>query len=52
MSLKKEVLVLVTGTSWSLLGFTRGLNSYDHTYKSKKYLYTSKVSHGLWGVLL
>jgi hypothetical protein len=52
MSLKKELLVLVTGTSWGLLGFTRGLNSYDHTYKSKEYLYTSKVPHGLWGILL
>ena len=54
---KKDLLVIVTGTSWTLLGFTRGLNSYDHTYHTSKYnkepyLYISKVHQGLWGILL
>ena len=51
----KEIIVLVTGTSWSLLGFTRGLNSYDYNYHKythkEPYLYISKGQQGLWGIL-
>jgi hypothetical protein len=53
---KKDILLFVTGTSWSLLGFTRGLNSYDYNYTKCKsihkepYLYISKVQYGLLGI--
>lgn len=26
---KKDIVLFAAGTSWGLLGFTRGLNSYD-----------------------
>jgi len=53
--MSKEILALVTGTSWTLLGFKRGLQSYDYTYKSSRkesYLYISKGQQGLLGMFL
>jgi len=58
MQHKKEIILLVTGTSWSLLGFKRGLNSYDYNYNKSKsihketYLYISKGQQGLIGLFL
>lgn len=58
MQNKKEIILLVTGTSWSLLGFKRGLNSYDYNYDKFKsinkdpYLYISKGQQGLIGIFL
>lgn len=53
---KKDIALLVTGTSWGVLGFMRGLNSYDynHEFKSNKesYLYSSKGLQGLLGIVL
>ena len=53
---KKEILALVTGTSWTLLGFKRGLQSYDyHYHKSihkEPYLYISKGQQGFMGIFL
>jgi len=50
---KKEILVLVTGTSWTMLGFRRGLQSYDYHHKSKEpYLYISKGQQGFLGIFL
>ena len=53
---KKEILALVTGTSWTLLGFKRGLQSYDYTYhkssRKESYLYISKGQQGLLGMFL
>lgn len=54
----KEIMLLVTGTSWSLLGFKRGLDSYDYKYnkfnsiKKETYLYISKGQQGLLGMFL
>ena len=54
---KKDIVLFATGTTWGLLGFNRGLNSYDynHTkFKSNKetYLYISKGQQGLLGTFL
>ena len=53
---KKELLVLVTGTGWSMLGFTRGLHSYDYTYNKsihkQPYLYIHKGQQGLLGIFV
>jgi hypothetical protein len=52
----KDIMLFVTGTSWSLLGFKRGLNTYDYNYnnlaKKDTYLYISKVQQGLLGIFL
>ncbi len=53
--MSKEILVFVSGTSWSVLGFTRGLQSYDYYHKSnpkEPYLYISKGQQGLLGIFL
>ena len=54
--MSKEILALVTGTSWTLLGFKRGLQSYDYTYhkssRKESYLYISKGQQGLLGMFL
>ena len=56
--LSKDITLLVTGTSWCLLGFNRGLNSYDYNYdkfksiKKESYLYISKGQHGFIGVFI
>ena len=39
---KKDLMVFVIGTGWSVLGFNRGLQSYDYTYHKEPYLYISK----------
>ena len=53
---KKDILVFVTGTSWTVLGFTRGLQSYDYTYHKsihkEPYLYIHKGQHGLLGIFV
>jgi len=53
---KKEFLLFVTGTSWSVLGFKRGLQSYDYNYTKsihkEPYLYISKGQQGLLGIFL
>jgi hypothetical protein len=53
---RKDLLLFVTGTSWSVLGFTRGLQSYDYTYTKsihkEPYLYISKGQQGLLGIFL
>jgi hypothetical protein len=55
---KKDIVLFATGTSWGLLGFTRGLNSYDYNYTKFKsihketYLYISKGQQGLLGFFL
>jgi hypothetical protein len=46
--------------SWSLLGFMRGINSYDYSYKKyngilvnqTSYLYASKICNGFVGSFL
>lgn len=53
----KNIVLFATGTSWGLLGFTRGLNSYDYNHKCKSihketYLYISKGQQGLLGIFL
>ena len=53
MQHKKDIALFVTGTSWGVLGFRRGLNSYDYNYKCKtihkeSYLYSSKGLQGYW----
>jgi hypothetical protein len=56
MQHKKDIVWFVTGTSWGVLGFTRGLNSYDYNYTKFKsihkepYLYSSKGYQGLMGI--
>ena len=51
-------MLLVTGTSWSLLGFKRGLDSYDYKYNKFKsihkepYLYIDKGQQELLGIFL
>jgi hypothetical protein len=58
MQHKKQIMLLVTGSSWTLLGFKRGLNSYDYNYdkfksiKKDPYLYISKGQQGLIGIFL
>ena len=53
---KKEIVALVTGTSWTLLGCKRGLQSYDyHYHKStpkETYFYLSKGQQGFLGIFL
>ena len=58
MLYKKDIMLFVSGTSWCLLGFKRGLNSYDYNYDKFKsihkepYLYISKGQQGLIGIFL
>ena len=53
---KKDLLVFVTGTGWSVLGFNRGLQSYEYTYHKsmhkEPYLYIHKGQHGFMGLFL
>ena len=59
---KKEILLFTGYTSWSLLGFKRGLESYDYyiaRYNSYAkpdsrltYLYSSKLLNGCLGTFL
>ena len=53
---RKDLLLFVTGTSWGVLGFTRGLQSYDYNYTKsihkESYLYISKGQQGLLGIFL
>ena len=49
---KKDILVFVTGTGWSVLGFKRGLQSYDYTYRKEPYLYIHKGQYGILGLFL
>ena len=62
MKLNKELILYV---SWGLLGFKRGINSYDYKYNKNKnkehnytsvisyesYMYSYKICHGGIGVL-
>ena len=55
----KKNLIITTSISWSLLGFTRGINNYDSDYnyeksnmvskKNSSYLYSTKIMYGLLG---
>jgi hypothetical protein len=50
---KKDILVLVTGTGWSVLGFKRGLQSYDYqVIRKEPYLYLHKGQYGFAGLFL
>lgn len=54
MNTKNKLLLLSGSTSWSLLGFTRGLDYYDYNYKKyrykyKTYLYTDRIYDGIMG---
>ena len=53
MQRKKELMVFIAGSSWSLLGFKRGLNYYDYNHdkhaNKETYLYISKVQQGCFG---
>jgi hypothetical protein len=53
---KKEIIVLFAGTSWSLLGCKRGLQSYDYNFRKsvhkEPYLYISKGQQGFLGIFL
>jgi hypothetical protein len=48
MNHRAKIIIL---SSWSLLGFKRGINSYDYSYKKdsrvKQHLYLEK---GIWGL--
>ena len=51
MNTKNKLLIL--GTGWSFLGFTRGMNYYDYNYKKDNYgtyLYTSRYTYGIMGL--
>ena len=58
LNMHKNIVLFAAGTSWGLLGFTRGLNSYDYNYTKCKsihketYLYISKGQQGLLGIFL
>lgn len=46
--------ILLIASSWSLLGFKRGMDSYDYSHKKavksrESYLYSSKIFYGLIG---
>lgn len=43
-----------TGTFWGITGYMRGLNQYEYKYKNdnKPYLYTNKITTGLWGFII
>ena len=55
---KNDIMLIFSGSSWTLLGFKRGLDSYDYNYnkyksiKKETYLYISKGQQGLLGVFL
>jgi hypothetical protein len=53
---KKDLVLFLSGTSWGLLGFKRGLHSYDYKYTKsihkEPYLYISKGQQGFWGLFL
>jgi len=56
----KKILQYSLITGWGVLGFKRGINSYDYRYKkysekysqTDSYLYSVKISNGLLGTLL
>jgi len=52
----KYIIGIVSFTSWTGLGFVRGINSYkyDHKkYESKEpIIYTNSVIYGLFGVIM
>ena len=45
-----------TGTCWGILGCNRGINQYEYEYKlkynNKTYLYTDKISYGIFGIII
>jgi len=52
MNTTNKLLLLSVSTSWSLLGFKRGLDNYDYNhkkYKYKTYLYTDRIYNGIMG---
>ena len=59
---KKLLFLYGSGAFWGLLGFKRGLESYDYYHKrfgmysegkyQMTYLYSAKVANGLFGTLL
>ena len=52
MSLKKAIMI-TSCTGWTVLGFNRGINSYDYhynqckKYNSKNYFYTTRIICGI-----
>ena len=60
MYIQKQKFILFA-SCWSLLGFKRGMDSYDYSHKercnsefksNKSYLYSSKICYGLYGWIL
>jgi hypothetical protein len=58
---KKDILLLTGYTSWCLLGFKRGLESYEYFFKynvysdvnyNYTYLYSGKLLNGCFGTIL
>jgi len=57
----KTIFYITSATSWSILGFKRGIDAYDYSFNKKytytytytyNYLYTTKLLCGLGGVFL
>jgi hypothetical protein len=54
MTIQKSLLI-ITLTTWSGLGFFRGINSYKYNhnkYEKKEFLYSTSISYGFCGVLI
>ena len=52
-----KILIPLTGVAcWSILGFKRGIQSYEYTYNKRKdistRLYSTKIMHGLLGSII
>lgn len=50
-----KILIPLTG-AWTILGFTRGIRSYEYTYNKRKdigpHLYSAQIMHGLLGSII
>ena len=53
-------LLYLSGASWSIIGFNRGLHEYDYEHsedndnyhKKQPYMYTNKIFNGLFGIFI
>lgn len=57
MQYYKNFLLYLTGTSWGILGYKRGVNEYNYEFKNNKYnnktyLYTDKIFNGFIGIFI
>ncbi len=55
--MNKMYIIPITGVScWGILGFRRGIQSYDYTYNKRKdnspHLYSTQMMHGLLGFVI